>query len=70
MLKPTTSMFVGTPPELEMALYTLCVVMDRDNCTVSLGGKKFLIKTYAFDRGEDKLVASSKFSWNKISVSL
>lgn len=52
-------MFIGTTPELEMALYSLCVVMDKSTCGVSLGGKRFTIKTFAFNRGETQMVASS-----------
>lgn len=59
MEKPATSMFVGTTPEFEMALYSLCVVMDKSTCDVSLGGKRFTIKAFSFNRGEDQMVASS-----------
>lgn len=52
-------MFVGTTPDFEMALYTMCIVMDRTNCVVSLGRQKFTLKTFAFDRRPYKLVASS-----------
>lgn len=40
--KPVSSMFVGTSPELEMALYTVCFfVRVSKYCNVSLGGTKF-----------------------------
>lgn len=53
--KPVVSMFVGTPPELEMALYTVCFYVRPDgNCPVSLGGTKFNIITRKFRyRGKD-----------------
>ena len=48
-LKPVTSMLVGTSPELEIALYTLCFYTrpGRD-CWVSLGGKRFKLKTHTY----------------------
>ncbi|KAL0103442.1 hypothetical protein PUN28_017600 [Cardiocondyla obscurior] len=53
--KPVTSMFIGTSPELEMALYTVCFHTRPDgNCPVSLGGTKFNIVTRKFRyRGKD-----------------
>ncbi|XP_048510487.1 endoribonuclease CG2145-like isoform X1 [Athalia rosae] len=53
--KPVTTMFVGTSPELEMALYTVCFYARPDgDCPVSLGGSPFTIKTHKFRyRGKD-----------------
>lgn len=53
--KPVVSMFVGTSPELEMALYTVCFyARPNGNCPVSLGGTKFNIITRKFRyRGKD-----------------
>ncbi|XP_011146267.3 poly(U)-specific endoribonuclease homolog isoform X2 [Harpegnathos saltator] len=53
--KPVTTMFVGTSPELEMALYTVCFyARPNGKCPVSLGGTKFNIVTYKFKyRGQD-----------------
>lgn len=53
--KPVTTMFIGTSPELEMALYTVCFHVRPDgNCPVSLGGTKFNIVTRKFKyRGKD-----------------
>lgn len=57
--KPSGSMFVGTPPELEIALYTLCVVMDMETCHISMNGQKFIIRAYSFKRGSNvKMIAS------------
>lgn len=42
-----------------MALYTLCIAMHRKECKVSLGGKHFIIKAFAFDRPEGQIVAST-----------
>lgn len=43
-VQPVTTIFVGTSPELEMALYTLCF-FARPNvpCPMSFGGKEFMI---------------------------
>ncbi|XP_014218463.1 poly(U)-specific endoribonuclease homolog [Copidosoma floridanum] len=47
--KPVTNIFVGTSPELEMALYTICFYARPDTlCPVSLGGTKFNIITHKF----------------------
>ncbi|XP_043477088.1 poly(U)-specific endoribonuclease homolog isoform X2 [Leptopilina heterotoma] len=44
VLQPVTSIFVGTSPELEMALYTICFYTRPNNlCPVSLGGSQFSI---------------------------
>lgn len=53
--KPVTTLFVGTSPELEMSLYTVCFYARPDgNCPVSLGGTKFNIVTHKFRyRGND-----------------
>lgn len=59
MIKRFSSMFIGAPPELEMALYTLCIVMNKKMCRVSLGGTSFMIRAHAFNRGLNKLVASA-----------
>ncbi|XP_011498918.1 PREDICTED: poly(U)-specific endoribonuclease homolog [Ceratosolen solmsi marchali] len=53
--KPVTDIFVGTSPELEMALYTVCFFARSEKpCPVSLGGTKFNIITHKFRyRGRD-----------------
>ena len=49
VVKPNTTMLVGTPPELEMALYTICYyARPNDLCTVSLAGTRFNLYTHAF----------------------
>lgn len=46
VIKHSGSMFVGTSPELEMALYTVCFfTRPDDRCPLSLGGKTFGIQT-------------------------
>ena len=50
-LKPIASMLIGTSPELELALYTLCyLTRAREDCRVRLAGSQFSIKT-AISRG-------------------
>ncbi|XP_011161725.1 poly(U)-specific endoribonuclease homolog [Solenopsis invicta] len=53
--KPVVTVFTGTSPELEMALYSVCFfARPNENCPVSLGGTKFNIITRKFKyRGKD-----------------
>ncbi|XP_045445744.1 endoribonuclease CG2145-like [Melitaea cinxia] len=47
--KPINSMFIGTSPELEIALYTLCYVTRVDNdCNLKLDSKDIKIITYNY----------------------
>lgn len=47
--KPVDTMFLGTSPELEIALYTLCFVTRADNdCKLKLGNKDVDIVTHTF----------------------
>ncbi len=40
-----SSIFIGLSPELELALYTICVLLKPDDaCAISLGGKKVDIR--------------------------
>ncbi|XP_043518178.1 poly(U)-specific endoribonuclease homolog isoform X3 [Frieseomelitta varia] len=49
IVRPNATIFVGTLPELEMALYTICFYARPNNlCPVSLGGTKFNIYTHSF----------------------
>ncbi|XP_018400262.1 PREDICTED: poly(U)-specific endoribonuclease homolog [Cyphomyrmex costatus] len=49
IIRPNATIFVGTLPELEMALYTICFYTRPNNlCPVSLGGSKFNIFTHSF----------------------
>lgn len=52
-------MFIGTLPELEMALYTVCLEMRKTNCNVSLGGKRFSIKVYPFFYRGKRVIGSA-----------
>lgn len=55
--KPVNSMFLGTLPECEMALYTVCFLVSSGNCQISLGGNSINIRTFAF--GGRRMVASA-----------
>ncbi|XP_049877740.1 endoribonuclease CG2145-like [Pectinophora gossypiella] len=47
--KPVDTLFIGTSPELEIALYTLCFVTRADNdCKLRLGSKDVDIVTHTF----------------------
>jgi len=49
IIRPNATIFVGTLPELEMALYMICFYTRPNNlCPVSLGGNKFNIYTHSF----------------------
>ncbi|CAL7943093.1 unnamed protein product [Xylocopa violacea] len=44
VVQPVTTIFVGTTPELEFALYTMCFFTRPNNlCPISLGGSEFMI---------------------------
>ncbi|XP_046433294.1 mucin-1-like isoform X5 [Neodiprion fabricii] len=47
--KNGTSLFVGTSPELELALYTICHYARPNNyCNIALGGTRFMLYTHTF----------------------
>lgn len=46
--KPTSTMFIGTSPEFEMGLYTVCFLMRPDErCPIRLGTKTLSIQTFS-----------------------
>lgn len=54
-IKGRHSIFLGTSPELEIALYTLCFVTRRDtDCTVEIAGKPQIIVTRTFKDYQNK----------------
>lgn len=57
--KPVNSMFIGTLPELEMALYTVCFEMDRRPCHVSLAGNRFAIREFPFYYQNKRLIGAT-----------
>merc|ERR1711970_766052 len=63
--KPFASMMVGTSPELELAVYTTCLLAKGANkCPVSLGGKLVEVEIHVFTRpGGVRYIASSFMDW-------
>lgn len=58
--KPVNSIFIGTSPEFEIALYTLCFMTKADKaCNVSLNGQKVNIRTYTFRYRGKKMIGSA-----------
>uniref|UniRef100_A0A1B6HJW4 EndoU domain-containing protein n=1 Tax=Homalodisca liturata TaxID=320908 RepID=A0A1B6HJW4_9HEMI len=58
--KPVGSIFVGTSPELELALYTVCYFARPNNkCFLRLNGKPLYIQTYTFNSRNEKLIGSA-----------
>ncbi|XP_044746659.1 poly(U)-specific endoribonuclease homolog [Coccinella septempunctata] len=58
--KPVGSMFIGTSPELEMALYSTCFILRADRvCPLKLGGKRLVIRTYTLAYNGKKLIGSA-----------
>lgn len=59
-MKPVNGMFVGTSPELEIALYTLCFQLRPDeDCPLILGGEKVNIVTHTWKYRGNKLIGSA-----------
>lgn len=59
--KPVNGMFIGSSPELEIALYTLCFEMFPDKeCLLAADGNQFKIRTYTF-RYRGKSVIGSAY---------
>lgn len=58
--KPVNAMFIGTLPELDMALYTICFqVKANRGCPVSLAGNKLTIRTHTFKYRGKRLIGSA-----------
>jgi len=58
------SMMVATSPELELALYTTCLLARGEECRVRLGGRKVTIKVHTFSRpGGVRYIASAFMDW-------
>ncbi|XP_017752448.1 PREDICTED: poly(U)-specific endoribonuclease homolog [Eufriesea mexicana] len=55
-----STMFIGTTPELEIALYTLCFfTRPNKKCNLSFTGYKFGIQTYIMKNNDMKFVGSA-----------
>lgn len=58
--KPVGTVFIGTTPELEMALYTLCfLVKPNARCPLQLASKRFQIQTWTQQYQGKTLVGSA-----------
>lgn len=58
--KPSNSLFIGTSPELELALYTVCFELRADQeCRLAYGGKDFNIVTHTFRYRGKNLIGSA-----------
>lgn len=60
--KPISSMFIGTSPEFEMGVYTLCWIArpDSSSCPMSFGGKKVPVTTWTI--GSSKQFVASAYA--------
>jgi len=60
-MKPVTSMLVGTSPEMELALFTLCFyARPNQDCRVTLGGENLVVKTHTY-RSSGKIMPGSAY---------
>lgn len=58
--KPVGSMFIGTSPELEMALYSACFILRPDKiCPLKMNGNKFIIRTYTYRYRGKSMIGSA-----------
>ena len=58
--KPSNSLFIGTSPELELALYTVCFELRADkDCRLAYGGKDFNIVTHSYRYRGKNLIGSA-----------
>lgn len=59
-IRKGSSFFIGTPPEIEIALYTVCFhVKPGKSCRFYTKGKTFSIQTYVMKSQGNNLVASA-----------
>ena len=60
------SMYVGTSPELEMALYTICFLTRPSvSCPISLNDVPVYITTYPLEQGGVTYIGTAYPDWNK-----
>ncbi|XP_067635863.1 endoribonuclease CG2145 [Eurosta solidaginis] len=62
--KPYNTLFIGTSPEFELSVYTVCFLLHVDEpCPVRMGHAKFNINTQVWNWRGRKILASSYPSW-------
>jgi len=60
LCKSISSMFIGTSPELELALFTVCFHARRNAlCPISLGGNQLRIQTFDITRSGRTFVGTA-----------
>lgn len=60
LTKTVSSMLIGTSPELEMAIFTICFKLrPNKGCQMEFSGRSFTITTHTFDHNGKKLLASA-----------
>lgn len=58
--KPISSMFIGTSPEFELGIYTICwYARPNTLCPIVLNSKKLKIQTYDIGYNGQKYVATA-----------
>lgn len=58
--KPISSMFIGTSPEFELALFNVCYHARRNRlCSVTLGGTNLNIQTFDITRSGRTFVSTA-----------
>ena len=73
-LKKYGSMFVGTSPELVMALDTICFLARPNNkpstCSMSLNNVPVYITTWTTDYNGETYIGSAYPNWEKPSIKI
>jgi poly(U)-specific endoribonuclease len=65
-IKKFGSMFVGTSPELVMALDTICFLARTDGvCPMSLNNVPIYITTYTMHQGGETFIGTAYPDWEK-----
>ncbi|KAJ8973547.1 hypothetical protein NQ317_018392 [Molorchus minor] len=63
--KPVGSMFIGTSPELEIALYSACFILRADKiCPLKMNGNRFIIRTYTYRYRGKNMIGIAEEVWN------
>lgn len=53
-------MLIGTSPELEIAIFTICFKLrPNKGCQMEFSGKSFTVTTHTFDHKGKRLLASA-----------